>query len=315
VLERHLLWWLLALSGTAYFWPRLVGDGLAGWDPFLALKSLINALIVATMFCIGMILPRHEARHVLRRWPTVLGGVAAQYLIMPTLALAFGRLCGLTGDQYLSLVMVGCVPGAMASNILTLLARGNASYSVSLTTTATLLSPVAVPLGMMLALQSWHYHQVLLSSSFYLAATVVLPVLAGYALVSRFPRGEALRRRVASLVANTTILLIVASVVGTNREHLELGRGTLLFALLGVNLLGYLGGYASGRLMRLDEPMRRALTLEIGMQNAGLGVALAGYLFPHAHTVAIGPALYTFGCMLTGTLLARYWAPRPSQAD
>jgi BASS family bile acid:Na+ symporter len=60
--------------------------------------------------------------------------------------------------------------------------------------------------------------------------------------------------------------------------------------------------------IRLDEPMRRALTIEVGMQNAGLGAALALKLFPDRPGVAIAPALFMFGCMLTGTLLARAWA-------
>ena len=85
-------------------------------------------------------------RQVLRRWPLVLSGTAVQYLTMPTLAYCFAHVWGLSGDYLIGLLLVGCVPGAMASNVLTFNARGNTSYSVSLTTTATLLSPLAVPI-------------------------------------------------------------------------------------------------------------------------------------------------------------------------
>ena len=78
--------------------------------------------------------------------------------------------------------------------------------------------------------------------------------------------------------------------------------------LLIVNVGGYLAGYRAGWAMRLPEPMRRALTLEIGMQNAGLGTVMALSLFPNQPAAAILPATYTFGCMLTGTILARIWA-------
>ena len=81
----------------------------------------------------------------------------------------------------------------------------------------------------------------------------------------------------------------------------------LLAALLGVNLLGYVAGDLGARGLRLSPPMRRALTLEVGMQNAGLGTTLALGLFPDRPAVAVPGALYTFGCMLTGTVLASYW--------
>jgi BASS family bile acid:Na+ symporter len=109
-------------------------------------------------------------------------------------------------------------------------------------------------------------------------------------------------------VANLTILWIIALVVGVNRESLRWEAAAYLVPLLVINTGGYLAGYAAGYTMRLPEPMRRALTLEIGMQNAGLGTVMALNLFPDQPTAAILPASYTFGCMLTGTILARIWA-------
>jgi len=75
-----------------------------------------------------------------------------------------------------------------------------------------------------------------------------------------------------------------------------------------INLLGYLFGYLAGAAFQMSESMRRALTLEVGMQNAGLGAILAGQLFPGQEMIALPPALYMFGCMLTGTVLAQYWS-------
>ena len=77
-----------------------------------------------------------------------------------------------------------------------------------------------------------------------------------------------------------------------------------------MNIGGYLAGYTGGVAMKLPEPMRRALTLEVGMQNAGLGAVLAAQLFAAREAIAIAPAMYTFGCMLTGTLLAGIWTWR-----
>lgn len=136
MLERFLLLWLLLTSGVAYFFP----------EPLVATKVTLPWLITITMFSIGLMLPRDEVRQVFLRWPTVFAGTALQYAVMPLLAFGMGKAFGLTGDAFIGIVVVGCVPGAMASNVLTLNARGNTSYSVSLTTAATFLSPIAVPL-------------------------------------------------------------------------------------------------------------------------------------------------------------------------
>ncbi len=299
MLERFLLVWLLLSSGVAYLWPELL----------VPTKPMLPWLISITMFCIGLMLPRDEVRQVFRRWPTVFGGTALQYAVMPLLAFGMGKAFGLTGDAFIGIVVVGCVPGATASNVLTLNARGNTSYSVSLTTAATFLSPVTVPLVMALALQNSGVDvNVLIGASKTLIITVVLPVLAGHTLSRVFPSLEKHSPKYGAIIANLAILWIIAVVVAISKDRLQQLRLDLFAALLAVNLLGYAAGYGGGWGLRLPEPMRRALTLEVGMQNAGLGAALAVKLFPDQAGVAIAPAIYTFGCMLTGTILARVWA-------
>ena len=214
--------------------------------------------------------------------------------------------------------MVGCVPGAMASNVLTLLAKGNASYSVSLTTSATLLSPLAVPIALRLALGFEGIDkQELLHSAGLLTIMVVAPVVAGYLGGRWLPQFEKRAKAIGSSVANVVILWVIAVVVAANYERLS-GVSLLLslpWALLAINLAGYLAGYFGGWGLRLPEGMRRALTLEIGMQNAGLGATLAAELFVGRDIIALPPALYMFGCMVTGTLLAQWWSRRPPTAE
>lgn len=331
MLQRYLIVWLVLSSLAALFWPQLCAHTepiLPGWllpvpDVFIKTKPLLPALIALTMFAIGWMLPHNELRQLRRRWPTVLGGTAIQYLTMPLLAYCMGRLWGLSGDYLVGIVMVGSVPGAMASNVLTFLARGNTSYSVSLTTSATLLCPLIVPLILGLALHMEESVDVwfLVRAGAVLLLTVVVPVIVGHVLSRAFPRGEGIARRIGVLVANLAILWIIAVVVAANRDRLSQSAHDarfllLLLALLAVNVGGYLAGYSGGLLMRLPEPMRRALTLEIGMQNAGLGSMLAMQLFEGREAVAIAPAMYTFGCMLTGTMLASIWARnRASDSD
>ena len=307
MLERLLLLWLVLLSAVAYLWADWLPDAP---DPFILSEPRLDLLIAATMLAIGSLLPRDEVRQVARRWPMVLGGTATQYISMPLLAYAVGRLFGFEGATLTGIVMVGCVPGAMASNVLTLAARANVSYSVSLTTMATLLSPVAVPLALYLTLGQVRRipPEKIQEIGLLLALTVVLPVLIGYALSRSWSRWESAARRCGSTVANLTILWIIAVVVAKNRERLAEFEVTILVALLAINVIGYVAGYGGGRLLRLPRSMRRALTLEVGMQNAGVGTFLVLEVFGEEPSAAIPTALYTFGCMFTGTILARWWA-------
>ncbi|MEC9005106.1 MAG: bile acid:sodium symporter family protein [Planctomycetota bacterium] len=322
MLQKHLLVWLVISSLLALFWPQLTWLGSAQWDPFLVLarKEPLWGLIILTMLSIGWMLPRSEVNQVLSRWPTVLGGVTLQYLSMPLLAYLCILATGVEGSLMIGIVIVGCVPGAMASNVLTLNAKGNPSYSVSLTTTATLLSPLAVPLALRClawllgdpaeseALEKLADPDTYWKSAESLLYRVVCPVIVGHCLGRVFHRWEKEARKIFPEIANSAILLIIAAVVAKNRTNLDHLPIIVFCLLLVLNLGGYLSGYFGGQFMRLPEPMKRALTLEVGMQNAGLGTVLAADLF--GAEAAIAPACYTFGCMLTGTVLARYWSSR-----
>lgn len=302
ILERYLIIWLTLLSFVAAMWPTWFSLP----DPFLATGGAqLNLLIAVTMFAIGWMLPRDEIDQVIRRWPTVFGGTAVQYVAMPSLAYVAASLFGFEGDMRLGIVMIGCVPGAMASNVLTLVARGNVSYSLSLTTMATLLAPLLVPAMLLVALSQ--RVQIPAQSMFVtLCSMVVLPVVAGHALGRWRPEWSSLAKRIGPVVANLTILWVIAVVVAKNREGFQSIDLRLVATLLTINMGGYLAGAAGARLLRLPPGMRRALTLEIGMQNAGLGSVLAANYF--GDTAALAPALYTFGCMFTGTVLARVWS-------
>ncbi len=313
ILQRYLLVWLTALSLVAYYWPPRIAD------PFVATKSYLDWLVAVTMLAIGTLLTKDEIQQVIRRWPTVFAGTAVQYTAMPLLAYSAARLFHLDGDLMMGVVLVGCVPGAMASNVLTLAARGNVSYSVSLTTSATLLSPIMVPLALYFTLGGLSQTALagnekiwgLLSGiSLKLLLTIVLPVIAGYLLRLQFAGYARTMESCGRYIANGAILWIIAVVVGLNRDRLGESIGPILGALATVNLLGYAAGFSAATGLKLAEPMRRALTLEVGMQNAGVGTMLAMEFFSTAQKTAIPTAAYTFGCMLTGTILAQYWSLR-----
>lgn len=308
MLERGLILWLLAISAIAATLPS-VGVP-AGSNPFLLSVPWLSSCIAVIMFAVGCLLPRDELRSLKSRWHEVISGTAVQYTAMPLLAWLTANLLPVTPDQEIGLILVGCVPGAMASNILTLIARGHVSYSVSLTTAATLLSPIIVPWSLYCLLG----HSVRIDPvrvSLDLLMQVAGPVLLGHLLCRMLPTFERLTARIAPTVAQLLVLWVIAVVVARSRAQLLAGIDLLLVALLIINAGGYIAGYSAGWMFRQPEGMRRALTIEIGMQNAGLGATLAGQLFADRPAAAVPPALYAFLCMATGTALAQYWSRRP----
>jgi BASS family bile acid:Na+ symporter len=306
MLERFLIVWLSLLSGLAYVWPHLFPSVV---DPFVASKPIQPYLIAVTMFSVGCLMRRDELRQVVRDWPSVVAGTILQYTATPLMAWGFGRLFGLSGGHLIGVIIVGCVPGAMASNVLTMIAGGNVSYSVSLTTVSTVVSPVVVPVAMYICLRDTVPVD-LWGTARDLFLIVVGPVIAGRVLCRFIPSLESVMGFVAPVLAPLTILWIIAGVVGDNRASLGQGVAGVIGALASINLVGYLIGYWGGAALRFPEGVRRALTIEIGMQNAGLGVILARQLFPQYPEAAIPPALFTVGSMITATLLVQAWVWR-----
>lgn len=308
MLQRFLLLWLVLSSGIAYYWPMM---GLE-IDPFrLASGRTIDWLIVLTMFCVGTLLPVDEVRQIQQRWTTVLTGTTIQFVSMPLLAWLVVQVLRPTAEIATGIIIVGCVPGAMASNVLTLTARGNVSYSVSLTTLATLVSPLVVPLALRLTMDRGVVYDGAAAVRL-LVFQIVLPVVFGHVLRRNSVRAEKLADRFASTIANLAILGVIAIAVAANRKGVSQASFPLLTALAVINAGGYSAGYFLARFLRFSEGMRRALTLEVGMQNAGAGVALAKLLFGADSPALVPCIVYTFGCMFTGTILATIWHQFPA---
>ncbi|MFN3189934.1 MAG: bile acid:sodium symporter family protein [Aureliella sp.] len=307
-------------SDTAASVDRQVQPNTAdqlGFDPFWLPKWGLRWLVIITMFCLGMAIKLRELRELRQHPIAVFLGVAVQCIWMPFLAWSAIRILGLTGPIASGVVLVGCVPGAMASNVLTMTARGNVSYSISLTTVATLLSPISVPLA--LSVIGHFDEQHILPNPWQqattLLTTVVLPVLLGFAVQQLVKQKIQWLVTLAPWVASIALLWIIASVVAVNRNQLGLISLALLVALLAINVAGYLGGGIAAWTKRLPSSMGRALSLEVGMQNAGLGTFLAANMFGSESPALIPTAAYTFGCMLTGTLLASYWGSVAAETD
>jgi len=271
---------------------------LAAPGVVLPLRPALQPAFAVTMFFVGTLVQQDQLRAFAASPWRPLSGVLAQYTIMPLtaglVALAFDDPLTRTG-----IVLVGCMPGAMASNVMTVLLRGDVVLSVAMTTLATFLCPLviafwlpllsdtrlAVPVGAMVWNATW---------------MVVLPVAAGVALRiagPRLPRGW---DRIATGIASAAIVLIVLVVVAANRDRLA-GLGARLgLGILALNLVAYALAFGYATLLRWPPAQRRTLVVEVGMQNAGLGSVLA--LAHLGEAGAVPSAFYTGLCVATAAL-------------
>lgn len=304
---------LVALAGNAgrYFalWVVLgtlagsIRPGLVAW-----VGPHIPFLLGVIMFGMGMTLSGADFKAALRRPRDVAVGVLAQYTIMPLVAYGLAVAMSLPPELAVGVVLVGTCPGGTASNVVTYLARGDLALSVSMTSIATLVAPVLTPL-----LTWWLAGQWIPVSAGALFLSIVkivlLPVAAGV-LAHRFAaRAVARITPVLPLVSVSAIVLIVAFVVSANLERLLATAGTLFVVVALHNLIGLGAGYSIARALGMDDGKKRAVAIEVGMQNSGLAVSLAAVHFNPA--AAIPGALFSVWHNLSGPALATYWAARP----
>lgn len=274
---------------TAFFYPPL----------FLVFKDIFLWLFAATMFALGLVLKPEELTSTLQHPKRIAQGLLVQYSVMPAFAFIAASTAlywGLPAEIALGLVIVGCAPGAMASNVVVYLAGGALAYSIALTTVATLLSPLLTPAlvqwlgGAFLPVEFWPLMKTILM-------TVVLPLFLGM-LVSRSGYGfvEPLRK-LAPTIAVLAIVIICSYAIAANQSRLlDIGPPLLALVVM-VNLAGYALGWWLAARFNFDKRHQIALTIEIGMQNAGLGVALA--LKHFAPATALPGALFAVWCVLT----------------
>ena len=279
---------LITLLGAvaAYLYPPL----------FLVFRDSFLWFFAGTMFALGIVLDSTELQETMRHPGRIGLGVLTQYTVMPALGFAAAHIVPLPPEIALGFIIVACAPGAMASNVIVYLAGGAVAFSVAMTTVATFLSPLLTP-----ALVEW-LGNAFLEIPFWpmmktIVLIVVLPLAAGMAIRRLFGRRLATARAVAPAVAAIAIVIICSYAVAANQERIAVVGVRVIVLVVLLNALGYLAGWWLARLYGFDLHHRLTLAIEIGMQNAGLGVALALAHFTPA--TALPGALFAFWCILT----------------
>ncbi len=294
--------WAILFSGVAYVIPEI----------FIPLKEMIVPLLGFIMFCMGMTLLPKDFREALVRPKVILLGIALQFAIMPLGAYVIAHLLGFSTLLVAGFILVGTAPGGTASNVMTFLARGDVALSITLTACSTILGIVLTPyLTLFLTKEVIEVNALAMLVS--ILKMVFFPVALGV-LANTFA-GKKLERlkRTLPTLSIIGIVLIVAIVVALNRERLpEVGASVFLGVLLH-NGIGLLLGYFLSKMMGFDEKIARTVSIEVGMQNSGLAVALAAKYF--GALAALPGAIFSVWHNVSGSLLAGYWRSKSEEDD
>lgn len=294
--------WALLISVIAFFINA----------PFAALNAAIVPLLASVMFMMGLTLTKADVERIAKDPKPILIGVILQFLLMPILALTFSKMLQLSNQLTIGMILVGSCAGGTASNVVCYLAKGDVALSISMTMVSTLVGVIATPLLCAFYLSttvSVDTMALLLS----ILQIVFIPVTLGFAckyfLNDLANRAEPLIPTLSVLI----ILLIIAIVVALNADRLlDVGLITLVAVILH-NLSGLVGGYTISRLLGLDIRQSQTIAIEVGMQNSGLGVALATQFF--SATAALPGALFSVWHNISGSLLASIWGRKRSSLE
>ena len=268
--------------------------------------SWINYLLMVVMFGMGLTLKFGDFAVVFKRPKDIIIGCIAQFTIMPLLAFALGKIFGLETGLLAGVILVGTCPGGTASNVMTYLSKGDVALSVGMTSVNTLLAPLLTPAITYLLLKTTVSVDVL-SMFLSIIKVVIIPIALGF-IINRF-WGKYTEKvsDVLPLISVVAITLIVAAVVSHNAERI-LETGAIVFVVVILhNVLGYAVGFALGLLLKLPMSKKKALSIEIGMQNSGLATSLAGSAFPDLAMATVPGAIFSVWHNISGALLANIY--------
>ncbi|WP_232622999.1 bile acid:sodium symporter family protein [Pareuzebyella sediminis] len=293
---------IFAGVSAALYYPELF-TVIAG----IKLTVLIIPLIQIIMFGMGTSMSIKDFASVFKTPRGVFIGVCAQLLIMPLVGFALAKASSFPPEIAAGIVLIGCSPSGVASNVMAYLANANLALSITITSIATLLAPFLTPLLMKLLAGEFIEINVI-DMMWSITKMIIIPIGAGL-LFNKFFKTKWLDKAMP-MVSMLAIGIIITIITAAGRDSLlEIG-GILMLLVLIHNIFGYLLGYWFARLFKMTEQDARTIAIEVGMQNGGLASGIANSLGKIA-TMGLAPAVFGPLMNVTGSMLASYWHKKP----
>jgi BASS family bile acid:Na+ symporter len=265
--------------------------------------TTINYLLGVVMFGMGLTLNLKDFKIVFSRPKDVIIGCLAQFTVMPLLAWLLTRLFSLDEALALGVVLVGCCPGGTASNVITYLAKGDLALSVGMTGVSTLLAPFLTPL-LTWALAGKSINVDMVSMFLSILWVVILPIVVGLIVKGMWPQFTDKATDYLPAFSSVAIAFIVAIVISATADRLLAGGLLIVVVVMLHNICGFGIGYLTGRLLGLQEAKKRAISIEVGMQNSGLASSLATIHFAAYPLAAIPGAIFSVWHNISGAAIA-----------
>jgi len=269
--------------------------------------SYINPLLMIVMFGMGLTLKFDDFKLVLQRPTDVLIGFIAQFVIMPLIAFLLVKILNLPPELAVGVILVGTCPGGTSSNVMTYLAKGDVALSVTMTSFSTLFAPFLTPfITKLLIGQTVSVDVVNMFIS--IVKVVIVPIGLGFVINKFFGKITEKFVKILPLVSVMAIVAIVASVVSANSAKI-MTSGLLIIAVVILhNSLGYALGFGASKLFGLDLQKRKAVAIEVGMQNSGLATSLAATAFAQYPLATIPGAVFSVWHNISGAVLANIFS-------
>ncbi|MBO6068241.1 MAG: bile acid:sodium symporter family protein [Bacteroidales bacterium] len=297
-IAKHMGVLVLLAAVLALLWPAA----------FSVLRpSMISYLLGVVMFGMGLTLNARDLKIVFARPKDILLGCVAQFTMMPLLAWGLTKFFALDEALALGVILVGCCPGGTSSNVITYLSKGDLPLSVGMTAVSTLLAPIITPL--LVLLLAGKSIEVNVAGMFLsILWVVILPIALGLLVKKIWPGISAWAADYLPALSSLAIATIVLTVVSANAANLLAGGMLILLVVMLHNICGYALGYGLGGLLKLPAAKRKALSIEVGMQNSGLASSLAATHFAAFPMAAIPGAIFSVWHNISGALLARIFS-------
>ena len=263
----------------------------------------INYLLGVVMFGMGLALNLHDFQVVFSRPKDIIIGCLAQFTVMPLLAWGLTKVFQLDEALALGVILVGCCPGGTASNVITYLAKGDLALSVGMTGVSTVLAPLLTPLlTWVLAGESIHVDVAGMLLS--ILWVVILPIVLGLVIKSLWPKFTEKAMDYLPAFSSVAIAFTVSIVISANASKLLASGMLIIIVVVLHNLFGLGLGYLIGRLLGMSEPKKRAVSIEVGMQNSGLASSLATLHFAAYPMATIPGAIFSVWHNISGAIVA-----------
>ena len=282
----------------------LVNQNTFNWvlEEFMGI-NIINVLLGVILFGMGTTLKIEHFVNVFKRPKEILLGVSAQYLIMPLLAFSIASLFSLNEALTVGLVLVGTVPGGTASDVITFLAKGDLALSVSLTAVSTVISPILTPIITLILIgNTISFSPVDMFISIF--QIVIIPIGLGLFLNYKFPDFCEELKDYLPAVSSIVIAIIVAGVIGANKEAIISSSMIIIVVIILQYFLGMALGFVIGYLSGMKRKQMITIAIELCFQNSGLSTSLAKTHFPNLTLATVPGALYSVWQNFAGSILA-----------